>query len=75
MSNAANENVTALIAEVEGLLIEIPGETRNARFTRVRRLSERLENHIGGYAQWSPEAKALTSAVGRVFAFRSWGTK
>lgn len=68
-------NVAVEIETAMAGLVEVSGETREARFTRIRKISTRLENLSGGYQPWSSEAKALSAAVGRVFAFRSWGTK
>lgn len=78
MSNAVEtvavaERVAAEIAAVEALLVEVPGESREKRYQRVRRLSERLENLRGGYQPWSAESKALGDAIGRVFRFRAFG--
>lgn len=70
-----NENVSAAIEKAMAGLVEIPGETREARFTRIRKISVRLEDMTGCYQPWSDEAKALSGAIGKVFAFRSWGTK
>lgn len=67
------EQVTAAIEEAFAGLVEIRGESKGARYTRLTRISTRLYNVQAGYQSWSDEHKALSTAAVRCHRFQMFG--
>ncbi len=70
---AVDAKVTAEIDAAFALLVEVPGETREVRYTRLTRVVSRLYNVQAGYQPWSAESHALTDAAVRCHRFQMFG--